>query len=745
MKHLVYILTAFVPFCQIATAKIAETTDTTLVLSEVSVSEIKSRLQNPFPAAETVIGRAQIERDNIEGLKGAAEIVPNVFIPDYGSRMTSSVYVRGLGARIDQPVMGLTVDNVPILTKDAYDFSMPDIRSIAVERGPQSSLYGRNTMGGVINILTESPWAFQGERVMAEYGSYNTFRIFGSSAKKLSEKFAASGSVGYNRRDGYFRNEYTGRKADNEWSDMAKIRLSWRPSARFMAENIAWVTDVEQGGFPYASAITGRVNHNDTCCYRRTTFVDGLTLRWVGGKISHSSVTSVQYLDDRMDLDQDFLPQDYFTMRQARKEWTLTQDFVITGRERRYDWLAGVWGYWRRGRMDAPVTFKDAGLSHLIEDPMQQATGGAMAIRWDERQMLLNSHFTLPDWGWAIYHRSQYTLGRWNFSGALRLAFERSAIDYRSWVNTAYTLYLTPGGGRPDIPLKSVDASVDIADRLHQTSLQLLPQVKVAYEIGEDMNVGAVFSKGHKAGGYNTQMFSDILQQALMGSMGSGAAYDVEDVIAYEPEVSWNYELNFDGRFFGGRLSVDATLFLIHCLNQQMTVFPHGTTTGRMMANAGRTRSVGAEVALSFRPDSRWTVAASWGYANARFRSYNDGLADYRGRHVPYAPENTLFASATYAIPVRSGFVNGIELSADCRGAGKIYWNEANTLSQPFYATVGATVTARCKWGSATLWGENLNGCRYTAFHFMSMGNSFFQYGAPRRIGLTLRLDFAAQ
>ena len=90
-----------------------------------------------------------------------------------GSRMTSSIYVRGIGARIDQPVVGLNVDNVPFLNKDNYDFDMPDIARIEVIRGPQSTLYGRNTMGGLINIYTISPLNYQGSRVMAETGKGN--------------------------------------------------------------------------------------------------------------------------------------------------------------------------------------------------------------------------------------------------------------------------------------------------------------------------------------------------------------------------------------------------------------------------------------------------------------------------------------------------------------------------------------------------------------------------------------------
>ena len=80
--------------------------------------------------AVTRVSGAEARRLGIDAVKGLSAVAPNFYMPDYGSRMTSSIYVRGLGARMDQPIIGLTVDNVPILNKDAYDFDVADIESI---------------------------------------------------------------------------------------------------------------------------------------------------------------------------------------------------------------------------------------------------------------------------------------------------------------------------------------------------------------------------------------------------------------------------------------------------------------------------------------------------------------------------------------------------------------------------------------------------------------------------------------
>lgn len=714
--------------------------DSIMNLNEVSVSSIKALSKFIFPTTVTTLNRSSIERYDINGLKQISEIAPNFYMPEYGSRMTSSIYVRGLGTRIDQPVVGLNVDNVPILTKDAYDFSFPDIQRVEMIRGPQSTLYGRNTMGGVINITTLSPMGYSGIRANLEYASANSYRAFAGIYTQPSDKTGLAFIGAFNSTDGFFRNLYTGEKVDRERQGLGKIKFSWRPSSRFSLDNNAWVTVTRQGGFPYESIATGEINHNDTCFYRRTSVVDGLTMRWFGDNIKVSSITGFQYLNDNMTLDQDFLPEDYFTLTQRRHEWAFSQDFVATGDIDDYSWLGGLFGFYRRTNMSAPVTFKDAGLKKLIEDPMH-AAAGSLAIIWDERQMLLNSDFMMPNWGLALYHKSEYSLDKWRFSAALRLAYERAEIDYHSWCNTSYTLYMT--ATNPPRPLRQIQSNIDLADRLHQTSLQLLPEIKVSYDISDDMSIGAVWSKGYKAGGYNTQMFSDILQQALMGSMGGEQKYDVDDIISYRPEMSWNYEINFSGRFLDNRLNIDLSAFYIHCRDQQMTVFPEGTTTGRMMTNAGRSRSIGIEFAGTYTPTDDWRIDASYGLADARFRHYDTGNADYSGRHVPYAPMNTLFGAVTWTPRFKLSWLQGIDATVSCRGIGKIYWNEDNSVTQPFYATLGASVTFRTPWADIDIWGENLTATRYATFYFMSMGNGFIQRGNPRKIGVTLRFDFS--
>ena len=725
---------------------LTEYVDTVVGLDEVSVSVIKSTSAVMFPASVTEVGTEEIERMEIEGVKGLSEIAPNFYMPEYGARMTSSIYVRGLGTRIDQPVVALNVDNVPLLNKDNYDFTFTDLDHIEVVRGPQSILYGRNTIGGTINMTTMSPMKYQGVRARLDYGSGHTWGGALSVYEKVSPTVGISVAGAYRSTDGFYRNEYTGNKVDNEKSWMGRAKVAWRPSAAFMLENSAWLTSTKQGGYPYESVATGQINHNDTCYYERLTVADGLTMRYFMDNVSVSSITSFQYINDDMTLDQDFLPEDYFTLSQRRHEWAMTQDFVVKGHAGNYKYIGGLFGFYKRGNMSAPVTMKDYGIKTLIEDKANKP-GSPMQIKWDERSMLLASDFMMPSRGFALYHESEYEYGNWRASVGLRLAHERNEIDYNSYVNTGLTLYRQQGPVM--IPLKQIPVELALADRLHQTSLELLPELKLSYSINKDLAVGVVVSKGYKAGGYNTQMFSDILQQKLMGMMPSAggapttSAYDVDDVISYDPENNWNYEIDATASLFDNTLDVDAAVFFIDTRDQQMTVFPEGETTGRMMTNAGRTHSKGLELSATWRPDRHFVANVSYGLVDARFRRYNNGVVDCKGNHVPYAPGNTLFASLTYRTDFNNDVIKGIEVNANCRGVGQVYWDEENSVKQPFYAVAGLSVNVRTKLVDVELWGDNLTKTKYSTFYFESIGNKFLQRGTPRRFGVTLRYNFA--
>ena len=712
----------------------------TLSLDEVTVTAIKqsSDLRNQATTL-TVIKRQEAERNQVTSVKAAADLVPNLFIPDYGSRMTSTVYVRGIGTRIDQPAVGLTIDNVPVMTKENYDFDLMDISRLEMMRGPQSTLYGRNTLGGLMNVYTLSPLSYQGTRAVIEGANHGTWRVGASHYRLLKEGLGLSLSAQYNSTKGEFTNRNNGRRCDWEHMFSARAKLEWRSQDGWYLSNVASVAVSRQGGYPYQWVETGEIAYNDTCFYRRTSVMDGLTLRKDFDRLSLSIIISYQYIDDNMTLDQDFTPRDYFTLTQARREHAVTQDLIARGHHKAegYNWLAGASGFFRRYKMSAPVNFHDYGIDQLIEKNFNDAMPN-YRVTWDTRSFLLGSDFTSPNWGAALYHESSYSWGQWTVTAGLRLDYEHARLNYHSETHTGYNILYSSTGET------FAHGAIDIDDRatLDKDFLELLPSLSVSWHpwAGKNHTVYLAASRGSKAGGFNTQMFSDVLQQRLMKMMGIGIQYDIDKMVGYKPEKAWNYELGGHFECWDARVQSDLGLFFMDCRDRQLTVFPPGTTTGRMMTNAGKTHSWGAEFAMAVAPTELTRFNFSYGFTHATFKDFNDGKVDHSGHRVPYAPMHTLFAEGSHSLKVNGDRDKLLTLAANVRAVGDIYWDEANTMKQPLYALLGASLTWKQAHYSLQLWGHNLTGTKYNTFYFVSIQHHFLQRGHGRQVGATLRL-----
>ena len=717
--------------------------------SVVTSSVKRESFVSDIPGVSTFLMR-RIEERGIASPKNLSAVVPGLNIPDYGTSMTSTIYVRGLGSRMDNPVIGLYVDDVPIIDKNCYDFSFTDIRRIDFLHGPQGTLYGRNSMLGVLSVETLSPTAYQGTRGIIEYGSASTL-----SAKLSAYKGRFGLTAAYGHTDGFFINEYDGSNCGLSDSFSARARFVGGVGKASL-DNILTVSYIDQTGYPYRKLMAGEllpVDYNDKSGYRRFFLMDGFRLKteWRNWKIS--SVTSFQTLFDSMDMDQDFTPNSMFTLNQIQEQVAFTQEFIFKPKTHTVWWdsQTGLFAMVKLNKMSAPVRFLKDGIKSLILDNANSGIPQELGrLNIQEENFLIYSDFDIALGNVAAYHESYFNTGRWTFTAGLRLDFEASRMRYDSGSDIHFIV--SPAMSEY-IPFST---KVDGTETVRYAQLQ--PKLSVSYDAtsermrskGLNMSLLASVSEGYRSGGFNTQIFSDVLQRKMMLGMMESLGVHLDgkgdlstDGLTYKPEICLNYEIGgkFRMRSAGHILESFFTAYRVDCRNQQMTVFPYGNGTGRMMANAGRSRSLGVEAEASW----MWkglSVSFAGSLMDARFVDYDDGRNDWSGNRIPYSPESTLYLRCGYKFLTRGRFLRSVSLNADINRSGRIYWNEAGDISQSPYSLIGADV--RLTTSKAELWlrGQNLTGTEYSVFYFKSVGNSFFQAGKPRRftIGLSINL-----
>ena len=706
------------------------------------VSSVKISDDDAGEYSSTSLRRVDLENRHITSVKELSALAPNLYQPDYGSRMTSSMYVRGFGSRIDQPVVGMNIDGVPVMNKNSYDFELFDIDRVQVMRGAQGLLFGRNTSGGAINLYTMSPLDFQGKRLTLEYGTANNVRLKASHYAKASETFGWAVGVMYNHSDGYFRNYKLGKNCDGGDNAALRLRTQWLPGENWSVDNTFSAGYVSEGGWAYGhyNPVTDELApaaYNDECSYKRFNISDGLVVKRYFDNMTVSSTTGYQYVDDRMELDNDFLPLDYFSMGQYQKEHSLTQEFVIKAEDLgAFNLLGGLFGFYKHNNMSAPVHFKQYGIDNLIlknaNNEYYYHLVGDRELSFEEDNFVIADDFVIPAFGVAAFLQGGVSFGGLDVKAGLRVDYEYSSMSYDSRATVHYSTYRDL---RDSNELNAVFKGSRAVD-----ALELLPSLSVSYGGGWG-NVYASARKGFKAGGFNTQLFSDILQQKMMGELvGNDQNVDASSTV-YHPEENWTYELGTHlSPLESGDLDISAALFYIDCCNQQLTVFPQGMGTGRMMSNAGRSFSTGVELGARY-VVGPVTIDAAFGYAYAKFLEYNRGDVDLADKFLPYAPRETMSANVAYRIPVPSSFANIFVLNLGWSGVGRIYWNEENTLSQPFYNLFSASlVWEKGHWG-ASLWGKNLLNEKYNTFYFRSIGNDFFAQGKPLHFGASFHIN----
>ncbi|HEX2920785.1 MAG TPA: TonB-dependent receptor [Bacteroidales bacterium] len=669
------------------------TNDSTMISRELQEVVIKASKDNVtyknIPASVSVIPTNVIEDNEIRSLTDLSATAPNFFMPEYGSKLTSPVYIRGIGSRINSPSVGLYVDYVPYFEKAAFDFDFFDINKIEVLRGPQGTLFGRNTMGGIINIVTTSPMDYQGTHLNISAGNYGAYSINTGHYGKAGEKLGYSIALNSLHNDGFYTNEYTGSKVDKLNSFGLRNRVIYEISPHLTIENIAGYELSMQGGYPYAVYVDSLfaskpINYNQYSTYKRNLFSDALLLRYSGEDFEIMSTTSYQFLDDAQDIDQDFTSDSLFFVVQKQHQNMISQEVIArSSGSKKYKWLFG--GYFFHQQFDNAV------------DVNAYAQSMPYLKTYDHRIT-----------GAALFHQStlaDFPIKNVTLTAGLRVDTEEDLMDY---------FY--------DRTLRGVYSI--IADTTYPSlkSLEIIPRFALNYQL-KNSNFYAVVARGYKTGGFNS-------------------TFERPEDLTFNSEYSWNYEAGIKTSFFNEKLKTDAALFYIDWDNQQIyQTVPSGR--GSMLKNAGNSVSKGAELSVSSNPFKGLDLTISYGYTDARFVTYKlNETVNYDNNYIPYVPRHTISIQAGKTFEINSNVIDKLKVLAIYRGAGKIYWEEENTFAQPYYGLLDAKISFSRNNVQFDFWTKNILNEDYYSFYFTALGNKYVQTSKPLQFGVNLGLKF---
>ena len=812
-KKIVFVLLALggqltalaTPLCRVDTEELTDSSkvidlDEVVVVSQPK-EQVRLRLQ---PVSSNVFGAEQLQQLNVKDLSQLSQYVPSFVMPSYGSRLTSSMYIRGIGSRINNPAVGVYYDNIPLMSKSAFNNHFYMLDRVDILRGPQGSLYGQNTEGGLVRIYSKNPMNYQGTDVRLGIGTGLYSNVEVAHYHRPSDKLAFSVAGFYSGLKGFVNNQNFDEKNDLTNEAGGKLRLIWQPNKQLKFDWTADYQYVNQNGFGYgefhpldylpevysSSFVPADLDVKDPATtimngYKRNMFTTGLSIGYETEKLLFTSTTSYQYLNDLMLMDQDYMTPDYLQLKQAQKMNAITQEFVLRSHDNsKWQHATGLFASYQWLNTNAPVLFGD-GITGPIGDAIANAMKASMLQGMIGRfmgqgmsaeaaaaaaqaavdkmgvtmtaEMAVPGEYKTPTWNFAAFHESNILLGdNWKLTLGLRFNIDKVKIDYDALA------YMNMTGGTANATA-TYHLTSHVQDSRSKSYTQLLPKIGLTYSLDENIgNIYALVSKGYRAGGYNFQMFSDVLktelnanqQKAMRGDYDvehTAADYDaINETIAYKPEESWNYEIGTHLNLFGGSTHFDLALYYMQIRNQQLSIMEPNSNYGRIMVNAGKSHSCGLEATLRGKAiDNAFDWAVTYAFTNAKFEEYQHTVGgstspntdtfagDYDGNYVPFVPQHTLSAMVDWHI-------GKFTIGANMNGQGKIWWDEANTYAQKFYAVAGAHADYDFGPVLVSLWGRNLTNTHYNTFAVASSavnGTHYFaQKANPIQIGLDVNI-----
>jgi iron complex outermembrane receptor protein len=659
-------------------------------LDEVVVTaEKKEELIQKIPASISSLNAKQVTAFNLWNTKEITGIVPNVYSADPGdNRDVTSV--RGIATSSYDPTVTTYIDGVNQFSLDTYIPTLFDIERIEVLRGPQGTLYGRNAMGGVINIITKQPNNTSSGFADISVGNYNQQRITaGIKTPLIKDKLFFGASILSNKRDGYYTNEFTQSSYDNQNGFSGNYFLKYIVSSRWDAVlNFKHHANENQGPFPLVfgteDALSNpyRLNQNSTTTMKDKTSNTSLSICYAGSGFNFSSQTAYQqnYRYYTTPIDGDFSPIDAISIiNNYGNNWNnikvLTQDFKFSSNysNSKFKWTAGAFLFYQDAPVKQTTRFGiDANLM-MIGDSLFSTTSISTTIKK----------------GLAFYGQASYALSdQFNITLGLRNDYEKQSESVLG------TYQHDP----------SIEQYITRSDTLGRTNFNALsPKLSLDYQVNNTSVWYGNYSRGFRAGGLSP-LSSDPSQPPLLG---------------YLPEYSSNFETGIKNNWLNNKLIVNIALFYTKITDAQVPslILPDAITITK---NTGQLTSKGIEAEIFAIPAKGLLLQYSFGTTNARFDKLEiasqGASVNLAGKRPIFTPATTSLLAAQYSYPVSSELQ--IMLRGEWKYIGTTYFDLANTIEQTPYHLLNAKAGIETEKIALYFWAKNLAGTKYISYGY---------------------------
>ena len=565
-------------------------------LEEVLVTaERREASVQDVPIAVSAYSEEMIERLQIDDTLDLINVVPNLFGGNNTGLGTANMYyLRAQGndesiSTFDPPV-GTYVDDVYITRQNVNNVALFDVERIEVLRGPQGTLYGRNTTGGAISVVMKKPSDTMQGYVEAGAGNWGKTMVRGSIDLPLSENVLTKFSAYYVDTDGYLENRTDGK--DYNEADLTGIRAALR---WLISDSMTWDIAVD-GGKSEVANIHGFLDGDDR--YSLSVLGSGLPMGGgmsdYGNEVDTLNITSnlawdamggtANLIFGSRSIEQDFLLNFPFSL-------DFFPDFFIIDNQGEHDMYSAELK-WSGDIMDGRA-FLQTGVYYMDEDNtvdfvdyLDLAAVGVPAPPSTAFLTLADRVLSNTTESFAVYAQADIKIGN---NGTLTLGArytdEEKTVDFQGTVNSA-------GMVAAGIPLS-------------QSEQEITPRIAYAHKFTDNLMMYASATNGFKSGGWNARGSSSAALQA------------------FAPETIWSYELGMRGDWMDGRLRTNITMFYSDLEDLQTT---SATPDGQFLTtNAGGLEVPGIEAEITALPTDNWQIFAALGWQNAEYQDLPGG------------------------------------------------------------------------------------------------------------------------